>query len=58
LTVRVSPGPELGLSFTDILGSGQAVGRADGSVVLLGEPEDNGGLGAALVFTRPGGGNY
>jgi hypothetical protein len=31
---------------------------ADGSVVLLGEPEDNGGLGAALVFTRPGGGDY
>jgi hypothetical protein len=31
---------------------------ADGSIVLLGEPEDNGGLGAALVFTRPGGGDY
>ena len=30
---------------------------ADGSIVLLGEPEDDGGLGAALVFTRPGGGD-
>jgi hypothetical protein len=25
---------------------------------LLGEPEDNGGLGAALVFTRSGGGYF
>jgi hypothetical protein len=31
---------------------------ADGSIVLLGEPEDNGGLGAALVFTRSGSGDY
>jgi hypothetical protein len=31
---------------------------ADGSIVLLGKPEDDGGLGAALVFTRPGGGDY
>jgi hypothetical protein len=31
---------------------------ADGNIVLLGEPEDNGGLGAALVFTRPGAGDY
>ena len=31
---------------------------ADGSIVLLREPEDDGGLGAALVFTRPGGGDY
>jgi hypothetical protein len=31
---------------------------ADGSVVLLGEPEDSGGLGAALAFTRPATGDY
>ncbi len=31
---------------------------ADGSVMLLGDPEDNGGRGAALVFTRTGAGDY
>jgi hypothetical protein len=31
---------------------------ADGSIVLFGEPDDNGGRGAALVFTRGSGGEY
>jgi hypothetical protein len=31
---------------------------ADGGTVLLGEPDDNGGRGAALVFTRTSGGEY
>jgi hypothetical protein len=31
---------------------------ADGNIVMIGEPEDNGGRGAALVFTRAGGEEY
>jgi hypothetical protein len=31
---------------------------ADGSIVLVGEPNDNGGVGAARVFTRNGDGDY
>jgi hypothetical protein len=31
---------------------------ADGSIVLLGEPNNNGGIGAAWVLARTGGGDY
>jgi hypothetical protein len=45
------------------VGTGIAVGKsaasvalsADGSMVMVGEPNDNGGIGAAWVFTRSGG---